>query len=309
MMEKKVIITGATSFIGRHLVKALLDKNWTIYAVVRKESREKLSGLSHKIIIVELDMNEYRMLSVRVGKPCEAYISLAWNGTRGQERLDAVKQEQNYIYSMDGLYEAIKLGCKTVISAGSQAEYGLMSGNTKVSEEMVCHPNTEYGKWKLRYYEEAYQFCEKRGVKFKEPRFFSLYGEDDYENTLILSTLRHMLNHEPCGLTKCIQMWDFLYIDDAVDGLLKLIEGRGSAGAYNFGSGDIRILKDFVMEMYQITGSRSKLLFGAIPYPDTGMVSIKPDIAKMQRETGWSAKTTFEAGIRKIMRSILSSKG
>ena len=72
-------------------------------------------------------------------------------------------------------------------------------------------------------------------------------------------------------------------------------------GAYNFGSGDIRPLKEFVMEMYKITNSKSQLLFGAIPYPQTGMVNVCPDISKLQTQTGWKAKIDFLQGIHKII--------
>lgn len=52
-----------------------------------------------------------------------------------------------------------------------------------------------------------------------EPRFFSLYGPYDFEGTLVMSTLKKLMGNEPCDLTKCIQQWDFLYIDDAIEAL------------------------------------------------------------------------------------------
>lgn len=57
-----------------------------------------------------------------------------------------------------------------------------------------------------------------------EPRFFSLYGPNDYEGTMIISVLKKMLKDLSCDLTECIQIWDFLYIDDAIDALVILIE-------------------------------------------------------------------------------------
>lgn len=298
---KKVIITGASSFIGRHLIKNLQKNNWKIYAVVRKGKEKLFQSEKSDFTILALDMKEYSTLSEQVGESCDVFISLAWNGTRGEERMDAVSQERNYRYSMDALYEAVKLGCRVVISAGSQAEYGPVPNGERISEKTACKPNTEYGKWKLKFYEDGGRFCAERNVLFIEPRFFSLYGEDDYENTMILSTLRRMRSNEPCELTECIQLWDFLYIEDAVEGIIQLINSEAPAGAYNFASGDTRVLKDFILEMCRITGTNSKLLFGAVPYPITGAVSIQPDITKLQKAIEWKVRTSFENGIRKII--------
>lgn len=102
-------------------------------------------------------------------------------------------------------------------------------------------------------------------------------------------------------LTECVQMWDYLYIDDAVAGLTKLLTENHPGGIYNLGSGDCRPLRDYVEEMYRITGSHSALQYGAIPYPDTGAVNIHPDVSKM-RSIGWTPSVSFEQGLRMIMR-------
>lgn len=298
---KKAIITGATSFIGLHLIKKLIEEQWKVYAVVRKESNKVVLLPQNKLIeIIYLNMDEYDQLGSHIPESCDIYISLAWNGTRGNTRMDTQKQKENYLYSMAALKTAVKIGCKIIINAGSQAEYGSMK--TKITENDVCRPNTEYGFWKLKYYEEGMKYCEKHGISFKEARFFSLYGEDDNAQTMVLSILYNMINNYPCKLTKCIQLWDFLYIDDAIDGIWRLINMPCANGAYNFGSGDIRPLKEFVMEMYKISNSKSQLLFGAIPYPQTGMVNVCPDISKLQTQTGWNAATDFSQGIHKIIQ-------
>ena len=87
-------------------------------------------------------------------------------------------------------------------------------------------------------------------------------------------THRHLDGHSSLLvyplLTQSVQMWDYLFIDDACDALIKLIDS-GASGAFNFASGDCRQLKDYVLEMRQVLHSRSELRFGAVPYPPTGM--------------------------------------
>jgi nucleoside-diphosphate-sugar epimerase len=297
---KNVIVTGATSFIGTNLIKRLVEKEYNVFAVIRPGT-VKINRLPlEKLHIVEADMSNYRYLDEMIGENCDSYFSLAWDGIRGLDRESLELQELNYKYSLDGLEAALKIGCKCVISAGSQAEYGLH--NSEISELTSCNPINEYGKQKLRFYLDAFEICKNNSISFKEPRFFSLYGVGDNKETMLTSIVKKMLENEPCKLTECIQMWDFLHINDAVEGLIKLIEVHCSDGIYNFGSGNPRALKSFIEEIYQITQSRSKLLFGQIPYPKTGMVSIQPDISKLKKETAWEPSISFQTGVEEIIQ-------
>lgn len=302
----KVVVTGATSFIGKKFIYAAIEKGWDVVAVVRRNSAKidgfsKITGLK----IVEINMNEYSKLGEVVGR-CDVFVHFAWNGTRGQDRSDQFMQEENYTNSMDAIRSMIYSGCKRIITAGSQAEYGPCSG--MISEGTPCRPNTPYGIYKLKVFKETKELCELKGVSFKEPRFFSLYGPGDYEKTLIMSMIHNMKNNSPCDLTQCVQMWDFLYIDDAIDAVIKLCTQDCAEGVYNLGSGDTRELKSYVEELKCILNSTSILNYGAVPYPESGMVSIYPSIKKLQCELGWKACTSFSQGINSIVDAIFNER-
>ncbi len=306
-MKGNVIVTGATSFIGRHLITELIGMDYKVYAINRVNSKNiNLLPQSSNLINIFLDMEDYDKLSSLIPDKCDILFALAWNGTRGEDRSNFPMQQRNYENSILSVNEAIKLGCKVIISAGSQAEYGNING--KIYETTECRPNTEYGKFKLKFYNDTIELCQKKGIHFKEPRFFSLYGKDDYEGTMIISMIKNMLLNKRCELTECIQLWDFLYITDAIKGLIYLAEKDCIDGAYNFGSGDTRKLREFIIEMYKATNSKSELLFGQVPYPDTGMVSIYPCIEKLNIETGWRPNISFEEGIKIVVEYIKNMK-
>lgn len=297
---KKVVVTGATSFIGTHFINYVLENDAQVMAVVRRNSPKiNLLPPNNNLSIVEADMESYRDLDKIIGCPCDSFFHLTWNGTRGADRMDTAMQERNYVCSVEAVKAAVRLGCKTFISAGSQAEYG--SYNCPITEETICKPNTEYGKQKLRFFDTAQDLCHKNGVHFKEPRFFSLYGPDDFEGTMVISTLKKMFSNQTCELTECVQKWDFLYIDDAVRGIERLLNVECADGAYNFGSGISKELKCYIEEMVRITQSKSTLQYGAVPYPETGMVSIEPVVDKLKKETGWENRTSFNEGIKQII--------
>lgn len=298
----KICVTAANCFIGLPLVKRAASLGWNVIAVVRESNnqREYISSISN-VRVIELNLEDYGKLGEKIG-PVDCAVLLTWNGTRGQTRMDEQLQESNYRYNMDAVQSLVANGCKRILSAGSQAEYGLY--NEMITEDTPCKPNTAYGRYKLKFYEGAFEFCKKRGVSFKEPRFFSLYGPGDYENTLIMRSIRSMLDNKPCELTEAIQMWDYLYIDDAVEALTMLCEKECADGVYNFGSGDCRQLKEYIEEQKDILGSNSELRFGVIPYGKAGVVSISPCIDKLKNEIGWQPKQSFKKGIISIVKEL-----
>ena len=300
---KNIVITGATGFIGSNLVNKLLEDDNNLYLIVRKDSKN-LNKLpfDSKIKLVHLSLDEMNKLSSFISVPCDIFYHLAWDGIRGETRNDKELQESNYVNSMTALKEAQKLNCKIFFSAGSQAEYGLY--NEKITEETECRPVTEYGKYKYKFYVDALEFCEKENIKFKEPRFFSLYGKGDYEGTMVISIIKKMLKNEDCDLTECVQLWDFLHIRDAIEGLIKLAKCECENGAYNFGNGDSKSLKEFVGEMYRLTNSKSKLNYGKVPYPNNLIINVNPDVTKLKTALNWSPKITFEEGIKEIIEDI-----
>lgn len=296
----KIVITGATSFVGRSLTRKLNLCGHKCVPVIRP-GRHDLFAVGEFLQVIELEMSEYGNLHEQTGD-VDCLINLAWLGTRGDDRMDSKMQMESYQNTMNAIRSYQDGGCKCIFTAGSQAEYGAIDGYIKESDSL--HPNTEYGKYKSELFYEASEFCKKNGIRLIEPRFFSLYGPGDYDKTMVVNILKKMRMNETCDLTMGIQNWDFLYIDDAVDGIVALMENETEEGAYNFASGDVRPLKKYIEEMKMITGSKSQLNFGAVPYPKTGMVSIMADISKLKRNTGWHAKTSFRAGIKAVLETI-----
>ncbi len=299
MMAKIIIITGASGFIGRNLTARLAQQGNKIYTVVRPESARCVTLLPG-IRVIELDMHQYDRLADAVNQPCDVLVSMAWNGLRGSDRDDPNIQKYSYENSMEAIRASLSLGCKTVILAGSQAEYGICQ--KPISEDTPCNPISQYGRYKLKLFYDAAELCSKHGVHLKEPRFFSVYGAGDDSGTLMMSLIKRMQYNRDCMLTQCTQLWDYLYIDDAVDAVMGLVEKTCDDGAYNVAYGESKPLKFYIEALHRLTGSQSRLLYGSIPYPDSGAVEIQACIDKIQREIGFSPQFDFHNGAARLIQ-------
>ena len=297
----KLTIAGANSFIGQRLISIASDSNkYEITAIIRENSssREIFKSLNN-IHIVECNMQDYEKLGTLVDRG-DCFINLAWNGSRGETRGNRELQQSNYQSSILAAKSMIDNGYKIIVSAGSQAEYGLCNG--VISENTECKPNTEYGIAKLQIFDTLKNLCKSNNVRFIEPRYFSLYGPGDYKKTLIMSCLKKMIKNEIIELNPCNQIWDYLYVDDAVDALLRLIESDDANGAFNFASGNHQELKKFILEMKVASESDSKIFFSESDAYAGMLINLRPCIQKLIDTTnGWGPKTSFQEGIKKII--------
>ena len=289
----KITIAGANSFIGKRLLNKVAGED--VVAIVREGSQFTCPGVK----IVHCNMEEYGRLGELCG-PGDVFVDLTWRGSRGADRQNHDMQEKNYLSTLAAMKSMAEAGYKTLVSAGSQAEYGLCDG--VITEETPTNPNTEYGIFKLMIFNEVGEIADKYGCRFIEPRYFSLYGPGDYEKTLIMATLKKLLAGDKVELNECTQLWDYMFVDDAMDALVHLCKKDIPGGVYNFATGNHRQLRDFILDMKDAVGSESEIVFGAIPY--NGLyIDLRPDVTKL-KAAGWIQRTSFKDGIRKAAKSL-----
>lgn len=302
----KYVITGGSSFIGVALTEFLISQIHEVYVICRKTSKNNGNiPKSDKVHIVEYeDMSDIRSVENNITS-ADVFIHLAWAGTSHEGRHDKALQDKNIDYSMDAIDVAHHLGCKAFVEAGSQAEYGFV--NKPFDENTECHPDNEYGRGKLEFGQIGSKLCEKFGIKFIHLRIVSIYGDTDHMWTLVMSCIRKMLNNEDVLLSSCEQKWNFVYIKDAVKQMYLLCEHALNtpdfkSETYLIGSKDTRVLKDYVLEMYKLTGSKSNLVFGGFVPANT--VSLEPVMDKTEMATGgFVADYSFEEVVKLIINN------
>lgn len=297
---KKVVITGATGFIGLHLIQEFLKSNCEIYTVVRPKGKhtERIPKDEH-IHVLPLPMDEYGELPNAI-EQADYFYHLAWEGARAPLRDDGTVQKHNYTCAVEAFHAARNLGCSFFLGSGSQAEYGLTCG--LIDEAYPCSPITEYGKQKLRACQTIGNLAMESGMNFIWTRIFSIFGPGDYPGTLVMQALEKMSRNEPVEMTQGTQLWDYLFVSDAARAMAAFPSAACCNGVYNIASGEYRPLRTFVEKMKEIIGSNSELHFGAVPYGTGGPVNLTPDPTKVKKALAWQPEVSFEAGIRKIIK-------
>jgi len=297
----KILITGATGFIGKNFVKAITkNQKYKIAIIVRKKLPKKndLNQLKNlKIFISNLD--DFHRLDKIFNdfKPSIIY-HFAWSGVANFERN---KNEQiiNLVYSSNLALLSSKYNIKKFIGLGSQAEYGPQ--NKKLSENSIAQPSTLYGKMKLNTYLTLANHFKETKIKFIWLRLFSCFGPGDHDYWFINYLILTLLDNKDANITKCEQKWDYIYIDDLVSLLIKFITKKTSSNLYNVGSGNVLKLKNIVKFIQKNIDSKGVINFGAVPYRSDQVMKLIPDVSLLKSDLNWKPKNSTYDGILKTI--------
>ena len=239
---RRVVITGATGVVGMALINKCIESGIEAVALVNPESRRIGRIPSDPLVkVIKCGLEDFAGVDAdSLGFKADAMFHLAWGGTFGDARNDQALQDLNHDYAMDAVRLANTLGCSVFVGAGSQAEYGRVSG--KLKADTPCDPENEYGRSKLLTSADTRALCREFGIRHVWPRILSIYGPYDGEKTMVMSVIAALLNGSRPSLTDGEQQWDFLYASDAADALMLLAKIGKDGGVYPIGSGVARPL-------------------------------------------------------------------
>lgn len=299
-----VVITGPTGAIGMALIKQCIEEKRNVLAICHKGSKRiKQIPKSKYVKIIEANLDEYCSLYLE-DKPegkYDVFIHLAWNGTFGTSRDDISLQVDNIKFTLDACDLAQRIGCNIFLGAGSQAEYGRV--NEPLRPDTPTFPENGYGMAKLAAGQMSRVRCEQMGIRHIWTRILSVYGPYDGENTMIMSSLRKMLNNEETHFTAGEQIWNYLYSEDAAKIILKIVEKGPNDNIICLGDSEYGKLKTYIQQMYNLSGCTARLGLGDIEYCRKQVMScyIEEDLF----EKFGLQRTSFEKGIKSIINSFL----
>lgn len=299
----RAVVTGATGAIGIALIKKLIAEEQEVLVITRKDSKRNVNIPKSSLLkIIYASLDELKNVETENLDKCDVFYHLAWDGTVGTDRNNLQKQCDNVKYAVDAVDLASRLGCKTFIGVGSQAEYGRVKD--KLSPETPTNPENGYGVAKLYAGKMTALQAEKLGLRHVWVRVLSIYGPYDGAQSLVMSTIAKAKREETILCTKGEQTWDYLYSGDAADALYLLGRSSKANGVYVLGGGKARSLADYIKDIRDVINPNVKIDFGAVPYQKNQVMYLLANISKLQEDVGWTPKTDFVEGIKELLKTI-----
>ena len=287
-MKKKILITGASGFIGLNLVsKISKSKSFEVYALQKKQSKELRKIKKIKFINLDITKIKKKLLF-----NFDYIINLAGN-------INHKNKSQTYNAHYNGVKNLIKYvhlkKLKLFIQVGSSLEYGQKESPHR--ENFTCKPISHYGKAKLL----ATKFIQKKLEKYLVLRPYQVYGPYQKKNRLIPIIIDGCLKNKSFACSDGTQFRDFLYIDDFSELILKILKSKKiNYGIFNIGFGKPHKVKN-IISLIQKKIKKGKPLFGKIEMRKEEMTNTYPDISKIKKIYNWKPKIKINDGLKKTI--------
>lgn len=295
----RIAITGPTGAIGSALIDAAIGAGNEVVAIVRPDSDRINNISSKKVTIVKCDLSN--LPSIVGVDSCDIFIHLAWMNTFGDARDDVYTQVNNIRYALDAVSLAHSWGAKVFVGAGSQAEYGTTT--QPLNDKVPVNPTSGYGIAKYSAGKLCRLYCQQKGIRFNWTRILSVYGINDPDRTLIMYLIKTFLSGNAPELTKCEQMWDYIYSKDAAAAILAICEKGVDGKTYCIGSGNCMPLKQYVEIIRDCINPNLEVKYGVKPYYPHQAMYLNADITDLTSDTGFQPKYSFKQGIMEVLDS------
>ncbi len=295
-MRETYYVTGATGFVGRAFVDYELTQKNNVVVIVRNADKA-FQIWGDKVSIVEADLDHISQIRSenRKGYAVDGiFVHFAWEGTSGNERASEEVQLNNVRHTCEAVRKAAELRCRRFVNAGSIMEYE--AAHTIGQDGYRPGRNMVYSAAKLTADYVSKTIAADIGIEHVNVIISNIYGPRERSERFLNTILRRMLCNEKIRLTDCGQMYDFIYIEDAVRAIAVAAESGSAFESYYIGNPNPKPLSEFVYEMKEVTKSSSELLFGAVPSSGVTLSYTEFECAKLQK-LNYRAEVPFKDGI------------
>jgi nucleoside-diphosphate-sugar epimerase len=274
----RVLLTGATGWIGSHVARELLRRGHEVHGTIRPTSdRRRIRDLESRLRLHEAPMDS-------VPVETDLAIHLAWTVVPG--KYVTAPENRDCLEASVRLLSRLK--CR-VVCAGTCFEYDTTLG--RLREDSLTRPTSLYAECK-----DALRRVVEKRPDSAWVRFFYQYGPWEDERRLVPSMIRSIQRGEPAKLSPGDQKRDYLHIEDVASAVCAVAESP-LVGPVNIGSGEAPSLKEIAGKIGALGGRPDLIQMGAVPYYEGEPMLIVADNAKL-RTTGWTPKYGLDAGLR-----------
>ncbi len=289
----RVLVTGATGFVGRHVLKPLAERGFEVHTVSRRAASSEES-VAHQADV--LDASAVRRVIEHV-RPTHL-LHLAWFA-EPKKFWNARENLQWVAASMEVLRAFADAGGKRFVGVGSCAEYEWRD-KVYVEDRTALAPATLYGASKLAVCDVLRAFAPTVGLSFAWARLFFIYGPHEPPVKLVASVINSLLAGDTARITSGEQIRDFLHVSDAADALAAIV-GSNFEGAVNIGSGNGIAVRDLVRLIGDLTGASDRVAIGAVTSAAPEAPSVVADTRRLREKLRFEPRLDLREGLEQTI--------
>lgn len=300
---RPILVTGASGFVGSHLVSHLISKKSKVVTFSKKGSNPQLQ-VQNEVGSIE----DFKKLNDMIKKSkINTIFHLAAQPIVEVGQSNPIKTFEVNIKGTWNILEAARENnVQKIIIASTVHVYG---DNPKVpfKEEYFPKPSRPYETSKACADLLAQSFADTYDLPVEIPRFVNIYGPGDFNfSRLIPKIIKSILSGEQPEVWDIGSIRDFLYIDDAINAYLMLAEKKLDGGkrlrVFNFGTGKPIKIHDLVLKIIELSNKKINLKMEKLPEERSNEIKKQyVSIAKAKRKLGWYPKVGLNEGLSKTI--------
>lgn len=289
---KRVLVTGASGFIGRATLPRLLALGYEVHATAPDPVEERVPTDVHWHRLDLLDSAETTALMAAV-RPTHL-LHLAWYAEPGRYQTSAenLRWVQGSLFLVEHF---LQWGGRRVTVAGTCAEYDWRDGRCKENFTRL-KPADLYSVSKHALHIMLTSWSQQMKFSLGWGRVFFLYGPFEHPKRLVASVICSLLNNEPALCTEGHQERDFLHVHDVADALVALLESNVE-GPVNIASGKAVAIRDIIFALARLLGGEDLVQLGTLPTPPGERPSVVADVDRLHNDVVWRPMFSLEAGL------------
>jgi len=276
----KILVTGATGFIGRHVVSELLKNNYDVIAVSRDKQKAETIGWYNDVEYHPIDIYKSD-ISKEIELP-DYMIHLAWSGLPDYKLL--FHFEENLLNDYNFIKKIVIKDVKHILVTGTCFEYGMKNG--KLSEDFITNPINPYGLAKDTLRKFLQELQKKHSFVLQWVRLFYVYGEGQNSKSIFPMLEKAIDNNDKVfNMSNGEQLRDYLPVEEVAKTIVKLFRNKKS-DIINCCSGKPISIRSLVEKKIAEKKSAIKLNLGYYPYLDYEPMAFWGDRSKLDKILG-----------------------
>jgi UDP-glucose 4-epimerase len=301
ILPAKILMTGATGFIGQHLAQRLVARGCEVSAIVLPEEQPRCpSG----VMSIPCDITNIIAVATAIQTRTPTLIvHLAAVGVTNS----ALSFHESCRVNVQGTINILEAAhavtsLQRLVLVGSSYEYGARRSDDDLD------PFNAYGASKVAAWAYARAAYNAWNLPIVWVRPFQVYGPGQPAKTFIPAAISAALSRQDFRMTAGHQQRDFIYIEDVIDGMVAVLTAQDIAGrVIDLGTGRLTPLIDVVKVIWDLTQAQGRILAGALPYRPGEVSAIAANCLRTRLLTDWEAGVSLQQGLRWTIEDMRES--